>query len=767
MSETEHTEDGNGQDGGASDETPMRLTPVEAIRAEQSQQLIRYLQKTAHVPGPGRDLIHLESPGAVYGLDPGFADTLEDDAVNGRTSDVVTAIEKLDPTDQVAAYRLLARRIREASIGVETTNAMTTLMQALRHCNEPLEPAVANELAGAVAEHEVRYSLRRDDLQGALLLGLWSDRGTGSRLRQSVLEREELETDAELGSATLQSAGALMPEFTDRLGAIAASLLISDSERASRTLLSLDDGVATSIVEAMAPRVSSETAELTRRAAGTEDSADATEAKADLDRYITAIASLVGSLLSEHRKALGEAFAYLLLAINHQDARHQFGTHAEALQPIASPELTGALIARVERRAAEEWPTWLGAVDPKVVVRSDESTRVDAQQLARKLWEGGTQRPDQNSLEHVESAAEHLRPIREALREWDTSSLEDEIADQVAATPLDQGGAAEHDRILVLARTLIDAGLIGAVPIADATVTAVSSLVSATPVAENIPALADHVSKWGVWAVQSASPNQAQVLADATRDTSWLPTPHRELIGLSSAAALVDGGREIDSPYAAETLRDITDQSEDSFAPGLRLWLSRFKPPPSEAWTALSPVVGREIDGELRSALENYSDSLTEKQRFELSRPAVEGAFDRMPSASFLDSIRFSQLPETEVARLLVERYQRATSNEDRERILLLWELFRPVSDPARRSLIQDALLPLARLNKQGLDIALKHLNLAIPTPHGTKKQLVDTLRDAARDDEQKRRTERRLLDAGLLRKTGIRRRLTVSNGDE
>ena len=66
---------------------------AEAVRIEHAQQLIRYLQKTAHVSGPARDLIHLESPGAAFGLDSTFADRLDDDAVNGRSSQVIASID--------------------------------------------------------------------------------------------------------------------------------------------------------------------------------------------------------------------------------------------------------------------------------------------------------------------------------------------------------------------------------------------------------------------------------------------------------------------------------------------------------------------------------------------------------------------------------------------------------------------------------------------------------------------------------------------------
>ncbi len=105
--------------------------PIADARRRHGSLLIAYLQGNERVPGPARDLVHLESGGAAYGLSPAFADQLEEEAVAGISGDVVEQIVALDDTTQrQSALRMLAHRALEAETSGERLNVMAALTAA-------------------------------------------------------------------------------------------------------------------------------------------------------------------------------------------------------------------------------------------------------------------------------------------------------------------------------------------------------------------------------------------------------------------------------------------------------------------------------------------------------------------------------------------------------------------------------------------------------------------------------------------------------------
>jgi hypothetical protein len=212
---------------------------VNAVHRTQHLHLIRYLSKTRHVPGPRRDLIYLESFGAAYGLEPEFAEQLEDYAVDGREDDVVRMIDDLNADGQRDALRMLAQRIRESPPGVEGQNAVSTLLGVLGTHLEREVSDLADELAEAVASQQGSYTLRDGDLPGAFLLGLRTSREAGRALLGQVLERDEILDDSDLSLFAIRTAGGTFDQHRARLGEILADRLfvVENAEALSGALL--------------------------------------------------------------------------------------------------------------------------------------------------------------------------------------------------------------------------------------------------------------------------------------------------------------------------------------------------------------------------------------------------------------------------------------------------------------------------------------------------------------------------------------------------
>lgn len=113
------TTDESDADGSSDDAPHLSGEARDAVQREHSAQLLRYLKRTRAVPGPGRDLVYLESAGASLGVSFDGADELERAAVDGDAVGVLSVIEALDDADQLAAFRVLAHTVRHTAVGLE------------------------------------------------------------------------------------------------------------------------------------------------------------------------------------------------------------------------------------------------------------------------------------------------------------------------------------------------------------------------------------------------------------------------------------------------------------------------------------------------------------------------------------------------------------------------------------------------------------------------------------------------------------------------
>jgi hypothetical protein len=236
---------------------------VSRVGRIHAEQLVRYLQKTRHVEGPGGDLVFMESRGASFGLDAAVADALGEAAVDGDTEQVRRTIGELDdPELQRAALQLLAQRGAEASIGIGGKNAISSLLIALSVLPDLDLDGIADTLADAVAAHEEsEYSLEVDELGGALSLATMSSRKIGQRLMALVLNRPEA-LNSKLGLQILRESERIPSTFAPRLAEIGASRVIDDPKATVDALVQLNDATLEPMLTELAERVPRRLAEL-------------------------------------------------------------------------------------------------------------------------------------------------------------------------------------------------------------------------------------------------------------------------------------------------------------------------------------------------------------------------------------------------------------------------------------------------------------------------------------------------------------------------
>jgi hypothetical protein len=150
----------NGEDG-------VSHTPQELIE-RHFEELRRYLQRTAEIDDPGLDLLYLEAPGKMFGLESELGERIERDAPDIPVELLEELSGEADTTKRGAAL-LLADMIHRLR-GPERSRVMSVLMGLA----EQLDPlgSVARPIANVLNTYRLAEDLDEDHLVGALRVAL-------------------------------------------------------------------------------------------------------------------------------------------------------------------------------------------------------------------------------------------------------------------------------------------------------------------------------------------------------------------------------------------------------------------------------------------------------------------------------------------------------------------------------------------------------------------------------------------------------------------
>jgi hypothetical protein len=118
---------------------------LKELNAAYREMLRRYLQGTDHISNPGRDLLFLEPPGEVYGLDAEISERIERDAPD-VPKELVADLLGEEPAVQESAVRLLADMVDQHG-GLERRRTMDALMDLVGHMPDISSVAVPAERA--------------------------------------------------------------------------------------------------------------------------------------------------------------------------------------------------------------------------------------------------------------------------------------------------------------------------------------------------------------------------------------------------------------------------------------------------------------------------------------------------------------------------------------------------------------------------------------------------------------------------------------------
>ncbi len=705
----------------------------ERVREEHAIQLVRYLEKTETVKGPRSDLIHMESAGAVWGLDAQTAQNLERDARDNRARDVALRVAGLPPEERPKALLMLGSLVREL-VGRDADNAMSALLAGAAAAEVPLE-RIAHELVRDLEAYDDRRGLRKADLAGAFAIAMAAERGT---LVDQILARPEAESDPELALKTLEAAPRLLDGHFDTLIEVMPVAVAVDPERTKAALDQLGpDQVAEILRTAAGPILEWMTATGEAMEPGPEETEVARQVR--VAREMATVPARLAELYLPGAETLAELAVLPIFGL-HFNGEAIFDW-LPRISPARTTEVTREILKLLDQWDAEETVPVLRALDP-ALARGIESAPAALDQMTAHLWNelsGASEIPEALAGELSRITTGGLRPSGALAIERVLPDLDRTLASDAE---LETFESAER-----LAVSMSEVGLLPRAFVADCSIrTAGRSF--ALPIPEPRPGRVDAGLQESLeWLAEDASQEALAASLEEIQSGSWLGSGATLAAELTLRAAL-RRHQEVVIPSAAEMAALLAEDTE--YASAAKIWIEQFAASPEEVYDVARPTIADPPE-ELQEGIAAHAGRLGAKQLAILNLPAIEDAFESRPSPLFFEAARLERADPEPIADALVGLAERAENRAERTLVLDIWAQMKPTRRAVRERLIREVLLRFAERNAAGHDLVRGRLELARNPPRGVKEELLARLIASANSKDRAKKLERKMTEVGLV----------------
>ena len=719
-----------GEESADAGEAPAEASKLERV---QAQHLIAYLKRTARVPGPGADLIHLEHGGYGWNLDPTVATQLERLALNGDRGGAVDLINGLSSIEASrGSLMMLAALLRDA-VGIEQTNIVAVLLATASACvDEGLDSGpgsvdvVIDELAPYVAE------LDPTDLLGAFRLAVRSNSGQARELVARVIDRAEMNSDTALASAVIHVLPRVEGRHDDRISQAISYHLAAGQEPIVDALCALEqpqlDRVVKRVTDPIHERLG-EDPEAATRLAGVSIRA--------VDQGGAALAEKLAAALVEQTPELEELTA-VLDAIHSTEDREL----AEALLDAAASD-------------GDRAPTLLSHLASGLLATAlqDEGERCAGTLLAEAVSGVVEAQIDE------ESALAWLDQLDRAGLEVRADSTTTDQATQNLPAPIAASPDAERrERGLSLLLRAIASSVLPSERIGDQMVAALIN--TQNPNSE--AALNSHLEQWAPRVGAVASAQGRQQLVDFLA-ASFLPEPAR-----TATWVVVAGIEAVEAPSSPATLEQMTAwrDSHPTELHTLATWVRIYQPNPDDAYGLLAPCLdATAVDDVSAVELRRYTKSLSAEQRTNFVHGEIARCATAQPRRDFIAAVRDAGIDAERVGPAIIDAYESVADVDNSDscasrliEVAASLNLDLDSRRPILEKLIIPALKNVGEGSQQAFDGVLR--DPALVTGFGNRpdqelrRRFRDALRSAANRLSRNEEAEQLLDNAGYKRRT-------------
>lgn len=742
------------------------------VAATHGQQLLDYLSRTRLVEGPTKALIHLQDSGPLFGLPSSVAEQLELDSQNGSLSGVRAVYSGLDEDQRGAAVDLLVQQARTA-LGYESQNIARAILAVLDA--EGVLTGRAESIAMVVGPLVVeRPQIISDNtVVGAWNLALSCDRSEAMKLGLTVLKDDLAETSDSLFVRLLSAGRFALSLDQARFGeVILARLLVEDPGVVIQSLRALPADELAAVLDAVdAPLVAAlrsaiDTYDLWLKAQETRKTEAAPPAAAvrraatpaiaaeeegepdeelpyDCTDLLDELARLVTSIAATD-KANAEHIAAILHDVRRRPSRDEAERVLRHLAPIESLRLTEGVLRESHHRVISLWPKWLSAVTAGRVSAATNGPEL-VLELVVKLRESALgASADEDAA--VRATAETIEPLLRGLADDNVASIH-QRAGQIGEAVHEEDGIPKHTRSLEVAMVFAGSGLCASSDVMNAealalveTLETVRDVVEphgselATYVLGGIELVLSHRDRLNEQPVDVSIQGR---LLDAIASCSWMnefDAAHANAIAATLATVNVaDHG--IATPVAQVVNMYQADMAAAAYSSFVRYWLTST----DEELSAVLLVLQRLLRSPslmpgLLDATVAWRGRAGKLEQRGLLEAFVGPTATSVPADNIAQSVGLRAVPDSDVADILLARYNSVTTNPKRVEILHLWELAQITDRSARERMIREALIPIFRQGVTAVEPGLGYLaRLARPVPPALKKTLGDAVVEGAR----------------------------------
>lgn len=709
------------------------------VQEEHAEQLLRYLRKTAQIPGPGRDLIHLESAAAaIGGIDPASADDIERAAVDGETEVVRDLVGALEGDAQRAAILLLSHIVSQSAVGVEGDNAVRTLIAALQVRTVELGEA-ADRTAVAIAAH--RYELRDGDLLAALELAEQCSHAAGRTLRARVLASNAVLSDIRLQLAVLRVADKVAKEDPSRLAAVAAAAVVVSGSKFAESLLRMDDQVALLVIDGVGREL-----DLT-------DSSIADVNENRIDQLAEALHVLSGE---SGDRSLADRLAAVIVETEIDEVVDAVHEQLGRMTATSDPRFAKAAIGCVSSRPLEEVSDWLAVVPPTGMsaVNAGELKALLGERIAEQWRDHVAGGADADDMLHL---AESLRPFVGGSMMPDGDVIPEDVLETLGGAVASDDAAAARVKQLSVAEHYSKLGLFAGVQIADLALRSVAGSVSAGygPQAQSglVALLLDYSPAGSRAAIAQARD------ALAAAGSIWPGEVEGWVVILSSQL----DGADSTLPYDVSQIRSLVEHHGAVFQRGLVSWISEYARDADELFHCLGPLLGAppppEVADVVAKEIEKWRSRPGDERQHRSFTTLLAACIGR---GEFVDRNWFkaarADLVGDALTHQLGDIYEAGADATRVRQILDVWEVMHVTDNSQVRAFCRRVFVPVARSHDASVyGVAKDFIHLLARLPEDRRRAIRDLMRLHARQFNDEADFEERLERAGLKKRSVLR----------
>ena len=707
----------------------------------QGQLLIRYLQRTKRITGPSSDLIYLEGTGYAFDLPTSLASRMKRMASDHDVDGICVEMEKLPEAEQIAVIRLLGSHIKEAQIGIEGSNSISSLLGAVGAFPSLNLDVCSDEIADELNSTIDFQVLEVRDLKGALILALSTRRYIGNQLVDFILTRDEAIKETDLASIIAFSAEKFDRGFLDRVAVTIANLIARLGwENAFESITSWSDERAIILLKEIEKAIANIFKETDEQASVS--GVPLTDQTNPRIFSVNQLRLVLQKLSESDRVQVITQLIVLVLSINNAEARTLAFENLSRIAPVKSRQVIELVTKAVNLRSISERADWLNAIDKDFF--QQEFNSVDVLTSCIESWlkkEDFTTPKDDSKIPMFESLAESLFRLMPLNRDpqvikFETLEIHGSFTSltgpQITKLKVNLAFGLSLERAgfvldQIWKTSFIEAGI---------TLTGLSA-----PDTLLLSAIKDYLDFLILALSGDFTETQIEQLSNGITNCPSLTINQRLFLKAILSTTLSQKFQSNFDPLPLDEIMSVlsanpANLSDADVSKGIGIWFGESNPPVTSAVQVLEQFVDLPMPEEIRVGVRKYSDKLSSDDQIDVIRQVLASFPSMVPSEEFFEAIRFYEGDLVRKLELIISLFKNSSNEIEYRAIFRLVRALRLSDKKLIKFAFEEIFRKIIVMNSSGREIAIENLDLLQSLPVSDRANFSRELKSHSNIDE-------------------------------